>query len=1346
MANNNPFESNPPEENTTPEHSTNSHTPESPESIPDAYDDGPDTEPIERILEIARAEAMNRPDVTEPDLNLIGDEPRVSNGPPTDRDVPVSEDLLWSGSDDGFDPPAAEDLPAGQPDNSDSAFEHDFDPREMAPPTEVVAVQPHSEIEPDPEPPLPIEPSDALERPTSNLFHGTTLDETPATANKPAEDQEDVTNLPLDSSYIGSGWLDVSAEAPVLPGSEVSTTPHGDDDSDILSDSESRSLLPVASGGEDSSILSDPPGDGSSYFDEPGALTRVEPVDLPDDDSTFADINLAVPPSMPGGEFGDFQSRLAHPSTQDIDLDESDDATMDDQPIPVPLPTPSNGGIDFDRVDYSASGSNLFADAQPQEGFGASGLDLSHPEPDLQRFTSMGGQSSIFVNDMDEATEADFPGLDDPPSELDMDINGPEPSSIFNSTIPGAGAIDLSDIDVLGGHDDMLDPPSELDMGAIPAPPSSIFRPVKDRSRDAWDDSDESDDASIFGQGFDDLTEADFPGMGDDPSELDMDSLPAPPSSIFRPTGTQIPSRSDDPVARGTVSFDIPVDPTRGSNQHAETSGMIDWSVPPEEDDLKKYNLASTGQTGPLHAARAEAGLRTSDLTSKPPEPPVYQPQAEPDMLESWASPEPMLPPEPLPEPVPAPSTRKPKKSKPAAATTERRSSNGLLGGLAVGLLIGVGGSLAAYFAGLVPTDAKSPPTFAANNTIPTEPSLPLTTDTAPKVTVDDAHRFLAAGDPARALAGFEQAGEDAPAEVIAARGQARWLTRIRELAAANQAAAADDAELTKAAAELLAARSDPEAGVQAALHLGLLKELAGQPEAARTIYTEAANEFPEARPIFETALLRLSAVAPAGNQQSSLAPHQAEELARAVLVTLVLLQQPTDAKTETPKEPGFLFWKAVNAANTGDYEAAITAITEARKLHDTLRLQHVGGGVNPTSDPLGQVFLKACDDLRDYWGLRRDLYAHPKIGDLAKTDGVIKAVDTTMTKLEDEKKVLVTDLDKAATKLKDAETMLTKVGTEKDAALKDLTDVKTLLAKSMSDLVAAQAKLSNAEATVAIVLNELKANKLIDDADPAKLPAIIKTVAATAATTDAKKAAEALLKAKKDLETAQDAVKKAEADAAKAAAVAKAATDNVDKLVATAKADLEKKLAEQAVKAAKEAETYLAKLKSAEDARLVEEKKREDAVAAAEAKAARELAAKEAEYRKLLAAQADDFAQKLADVRAGTSVPLSNAERANLDRAAKAYSSGVLAYQASRFVDAEKLFLTATEQNPNDARYWYYLGLSQWAQGKANDSEEAFKKGSELEARNRPATTVVAASLERVQGAARRVLASHRP
>jgi hypothetical protein len=85
-------------------------------------------------------------------------------------------------------------------------------------------------------------------------------------------------------------------------------------------------------------------------------------------------------------------------------------------------------------------------------------------------------------------------------------------------------------------------------------------------------------------------------------------------------------------------------------------------------------------------------------------------------------------------------------------------------------------------------------------------------------------------------------------------------------------------------------------------------------------------------------------------------------------------------------------------------------------------------------------------------------------------------------------------------------------------------------------------------------------------------------------------------------------------------------------------------------------------------------------------------------------------------------------------------YARGLRFYFACDYGRAEKHFRAATEYDNQDARYFYFLGLSKLMQGNADASED-FEQGARLEKQNKPASPTVSISLERVQGPARKVL-----
>jgi tetratricopeptide (TPR) repeat protein len=96
---------------------------------------------------------------------------------------------------------------------------------------------------------------------------------------------------------------------------------------------------------------------------------------------------------------------------------------------------------------------------------------------------------------------------------------------------------------------------------------------------------------------------------------------------------------------------------------------------------------------------------------------------------------------------------------------------------------------------------------------------------------------------------------------------------------------------------------------------------------------------------------------------------------------------------------------------------------------------------------------------------------------------------------------------------------------------------------------------------------------------------------------------------------------------------------------------------------------------------------------------------------------------------------------------AEKHFAAGLNFYFEANYADAEKEFLLTVENDNQDARFFYFLGLSRLMQGK-RDAYEDFDQGAILEQLSRPPSGVVSQALERIQGEARRVLneARNRP
>ncbi len=363
---------------------------------------------------------------------------------------------------------------------------------------------------------------------------------------------------------------------------------------------------------------------------------------------------------------------------------------------------------------------------------------------------------------------------------------------------------------------------------------------------------------------------------------------------------------------------------------------------------------------------------------------------------------------------------------------------------------------------------------------------------------------------------------------------------------------------------------------------------------------------------------------------------------------------------------------------------------------------------------------------------------------------------------------------DAAVTENKTAIAKLEKLGDdflkEKDRVTKAIEEQGKQVKAAEAAATEAGKKQKAAEASLSGVVTELKSAKLIDDKfDAANLPATIKQLATAATSGDAKKAAEALIAVQKEADTlkanlkaAADETAKAKADADAAKSMVEKVKTDADKAVAAMKADGEKAVAEakkgvdDKVKAAVEAATKdtaaeLAKAKMAveavkttakAEAEAAARKRIEDATAkATAAEAARTADAKQ--YEQKLADQANQYAARLAEARAGGVVQVTSVETAAIEKAGKSYADGLTAFTAGRYADAERLFAAATAGHPADARFWYFLGLAQYQQGR--DADAAFRKGAELEARQKPNSKAVSEAFERLPLRMRAVVKPYR-
>lgn len=123
------------------------------------------------------------------------------------------------------------------------------------------------------------------------------------------------------------------------------------------------------------------------------------------------------------------------------------------------------------------------------------------------------------------------------------------------------------------------------------------------------------------------------------------------------------------------------------------------------------------------------------------------------------------------------------------------------------------------------------------------------------------------------------------------------------------------------------------------------------------------------------------------------------------------------------------------------------------------------------------------------------------------------------------------------------------------------------------------------------------------------------------------------------------------------------------------------------------------------------------------------------------------DMTQKLIDAKQlkpgekPVRVVRAPSQDADLTLGEKYYSAGVIQYWKGDYAAAEKDLVTATRYFKDDARFFYYLGLTLWQEGRHAEANEAFQKGNELESKSRPSSPQINAMLERVQGTARQAI-----
>ena len=924
------------------------------------------------------------------------------------------------------------------------------------------------------------------------------------------------------------------------------------------------------------------------------------------------------------------------------------------------------------------------------------GPSTPHGGPDFD-LTETGASSSNLFADLTDLEvvalnsgvdllnpDGDAVGLGTRPDPAD----GPE-SSIFHKRTQGSSLVNMDQIPLMGSSDE----------------PTEAL---------AYTGPDVDGSSSIFQRGTHPDPGGDFDSGASSPGDRSSVSFGSPSrhGKIVSLSADQAGAASDD--ASAAIDWSLPGEfpmprPGRGADAPPADRGDSDADLTGRDDD----DVHSTARMAP------SSGIFDVDMTKETPLGTLSG--SYPAGLSQGSKSGFLMPPKsPAPRssvgpPRPAVTAKSTGKVEVAAPAGKSRGGLAWLGGTAVGLMAGVGACSALYVADIIPSGSGR-----GDPVVRSSPAGPVAA--VPTATADDlvtARKLLAAGQAELALPAFEAAGDNAGPLDIAGRGLARWQVRVREMGRTGKKVEADDKflqpaladlERTVAAADQLKTPDERRALHQAVLGIGVTKELTGDLAGAGAYYAAAAVKYPQARGLFESAATRVKLMRAGG--KVALAPRDAAALAEAVAIAVTLLQADGTAVAAGTDEPGLLFWDAANRAAAGDYPGAIAAIRKARAVHESRRLAATGRGVNPLTDPVEQIFLKCCDELAAGWEVRRQLYTDPVAGPVFVKSGIATGLRALAAAAKPDPKV-AEQLAAAQASVKANETALT-AAAAKELQLGEKLTAATAEAAANAD--AAQA----AKANVVKLIADLKAAKIVGPDDDfaavvKNLPASLKRLTALGDSPDARKVAAALAAVQKAADADKALLAKSEAETADARKRADAAKAEAEQLRTTMAAERQK---------ATDAATLTAK-----------------------AEFDKQKAGYEAKFEALdrdAKRQAEDNRVQLANARAGVAVPLTTSELLAQGQAVGLYNRAIDLYFAGRYADAEAVLSKVTQQDPADARYWYFLGLSRFAQNK-EDAAVAFQMGAVQEARSLPPVREINAALEKVQGDARRALNTFR-
>ena len=713
------------------------------------------------------------------------------------------------------------------------------------------------------------------------------------------------------------------------------------------------------------------------------------------------------------------------------------------------------------------------------------------------------------------------------------------------------------------------------------------------------------------------------------------------------------------------------------------------------------------------------------------------------------------------------------------------------IGGGLLGLLAGIGLVAGPLATGSMPEDIRNllvPPDKVAsavkgkdgNPLIP--PPVVIPKKEAKQDPIEKANKLLRMGDLKAALAVIDAESKGkkiTDLKLLAERGRLTWQNYRAERLSKNK-------EIDPKAQEVERARKDLNEASQkladATYWLGQLEAGVGNVDEALKIYEDAIKRFPDESETFVDARDVLLSLQSAKREQDNedIAPPQEKQNApdddlpwsgldrqpvlgddqrhaRLMLAAVCLGDLGSGKGDSPPPSPpskqlanaAKLLREAIEWNEKNQFSAALDKLTLARQIYRSTEPEST-----ERSREINNMLL-LCDRLREAFigqeRIRKNL-AEFKIDprDPAKAISELaaqaKEAETYKRMVDEAEKSLA--LAKVVEKERDAIKLdLAKVEKERDAIKLDLGKVEKEYKLAKDNLATAESKLQElvdqskvTNQKIAALAAELKKAKAIAvDPDQATIRDVAEGVERLIQLGDKDKGRELLER----LSTLQKQLTDEKTRADEAIKSAKLLAD-------TRKAELakaEKALADAQARAQKDLQELETKFKA----------ERADAIKAAIADKQKEIAelrgrlGKESELvRNELSGRIIALEKEVADLKAySTKLEQLLGSESRLKDASLGDKHFAVAYTRffqGRYAEAESEFKQAIEAFAADARYYYFLGLAQYQQGKTKAAEESLRQGAELERMGRTSPMDISLALERIQGPLRRYVYQFRP